>query len=265
MRAAALAAVALLAALGSAAAADAATTGARLQGTWTMKGRVTRAHGVRGEHRGQRVRRIWVFASSCPSGPCRTVKLLRERAGGKFNVLVLKRKRTNRYAGRGRFFFALRCNGHVYPRGGVARYTLRVSVTGAAPVQGMQFATAVRGAYTNVRRVNRTPCPGTLGRDAGRYTGGLTSGLPAPPTPDFAASPNPVTNSAQFTDRSTSPSGAAIVRRSWDFGDPQSGAANASGEQNPSHRYPAPGTYTVTLTVTDSNGLTSIVSRQIIV
>jgi len=35
----------------------------------------------------------------------------------------------------------------------------------------------------------------------------------------------------------------------WDFGDPTSGAANSSTEQDPSHTYTAPGQYTVTLTV----------------
>ncbi len=34
----------------------------------------------------------------------------------------------------------------------------------------------------------------------------------------------------------------------WDFGDPVSGAANSSVAQNPTHTYPGPGVYTVTLT-----------------
>jgi hypothetical protein len=261
MRAMAITAVILAATVATPAT---AATGGRLQGTWTMDGHVTRAKGVRGEHRGQRVRRTWVFASSCPSGACRTVNLLRERAGGNGVALVLKRKRTNRYAGRGRFFFGLRCNGQTYPRGGIAYYTLRLNVTGVTQVQNAQFATAITAAYTNGRRVNRTPCPGALGRDAGRYAGALTSAVPAPPAADFESSPA-FPNTATFTDRSSSPTGAAIVGWSWNFGDPQSGAANASAERNPSHQYAAPGTYTVTLTVTDANGLTGTVSRQVVV
>jgi hypothetical protein len=262
LRAAALTTLALV--LVAAPSADAAGRGARIQGTWTMDGLVTRAHGVRGEHRGQRVRRTWLFVSPCGSGPCRSLRLLRERAGGNVAPLVLRRRRTNHYTGHGRFFFALRCNGHVYRHGGIARYTLRLHVTRSAVVQATHFATAISAAYTNVRRVNRTPCPGTLGRDAGRYSGGLTSALPTPPTADFGSSIDPFTSTVAFTDRSSSPVGAAIVRRSWDFGDPQSGAANTSTGRNPSHRYPGPGNYTVTLIVTDANGLTATVTRQVV-
>jgi PKD repeat protein len=54
-----------------------------------------------------------------------------------------------------------------------------------------------------------------------------------------------------FLDLSTTPNGA-ITARSWDFGDGSTSAA-----QYPSHTYAAPGTYTVTLTVTDTLGLSS--------
>ncbi len=39
---------------------------------------------------------------------------------------------------------------------------------------------------------------------------------------------------------------------SWDFGDPASGAANTSAQQTPQHVFSAPGTYSVTLTLTYS-------------
>ncbi len=51
---------------------------------------------------------------------------------------------------------------------------------------------------------------------------------------------------------------------SWNFGDPSSGAQDTSTEENPSHTFSAPGTYTVTLTVTDADGLTSMTTRQIL-
>jgi VCBS repeat-containing protein len=41
---------------------------------------------------------------------------------------------------------------------------------------------------------------------------------------------------------------------SWDFGDPASGTADTSNQQNPSHTYSAAGTYTVKLTVTNACG-----------
>ena len=51
-----------------------------------------------------------------------------------------------------------------------------------------------------------------------------------------------------FSDSSTE-GDAAIVDWSWDFGD-----GNTSLQQNPTHTWTAPGTYTATLTTTDANG-----------
>jgi PKD repeat protein len=72
-----------------------------------------------------------------------------------------------------------------------------------------------------------------------------------PPTAAFTAdtqSPS-VGQAVQFMDQST-PGTAAVNQWLWDFGDPDSGASNASASQNPTHAYSAPGFYTVTLTVT---------------
>ncbi len=51
------------------------------------------------------------------------------------------------------------------------------------------------------------------------------------------------TNTINFTNLST----PCANGYSWNFGDPGSGAANTSSSTNPSHTYPAGGTYTVTL------------------
>ena len=56
-----------------------------------------------------------------------------------------------------------------------------------------------------------------------------------------------VPHTVDFTDKSTSDQ--SIVSRLWDFGD-----QGTSTETNPSHTYSVPGTYDVSLTVTDNKG-----------
>jgi PKD repeat protein len=74
---------------------------------------------------------------------------------------------------------------------------------------------------------------------------------PPPPTGPTAAFTYTCSYlSCTFTDESTAGS-AAITTRSWSFGD---GTANSS-EANPQHTFATGGTYAVTLTVTDGNGL----------
>lgn len=62
---------------------------------------------------------------------------------------------------------------------------------------------------------------------------------------------------------STIPAGAgSITGWTWNFGDPASGAANTSTAQNPTHIFSGWGNYTVTLSVTTSNGCRSTVRTQ---
>jgi PKD repeat protein len=70
---------------------------------------------------------------------------------------------------------------------------------------------------------------------------------PAPPVADFTAIPTEgeAYLVVEFTDTST----GIITSWSWDFGDDCS-----SAEQNPSHEYLTPGTYTISLTVTGPGG-----------
>lgn len=68
------------------------------------------------------------------------------------------------------------------------------------------------------------------------------------PVANFSATVTDLT--ASFTDSSFD-ADSTIVSRNWNFGD-----ATNSSSINPSHTYAVAGTYTVTLTVTDSTGLT---------
>jgi PKD repeat protein len=71
------------------------------------------------------------------------------------------------------------------------------------------------------------------------------------PTAHFSYSPSApkLDDSIQFTDLSSAYNGT-IATWSWNFGD-----GSSSTEKNPTHQYHSSGTYTVTLEVTDSNGL----------
>jgi hypothetical protein len=261
----AAATAATFAALSVGMSATAADTGGRLQGTWTMKGKITRADNVRGERKGQKITRKWSFSSTCASGPCKTLKVTRTRTRGQKDTTVLKRVRKDYYSGKGSFYVRLRCAGKVYPRGGLATMSISVKVTRSRTVQGKRFATRIGASYKNPKRVNRTPCPGGIGRDAATYSGTLMSPFPTPPSAEFTSSrPDPVTTTVAFTDATTrGKSNASLAKWRWDFGDPGSGSANTSTARNPSHDYTLPGSYTVKLTVTDRNGLTSTVEHPV--
>ncbi|MBO1413048.1 collagenase [Streptomyces sp. FH025] len=80
---------------------------------------------------------------------------------------------------------------------------------------------------------------------------------PGTPTAAFDATVTGLT--AQLTDRSTETGGkGTITSRAWNFGD-----GTTSTEASPWKTYAAPGTYTVTLTVTDSNGKTATTSKPV--
>ena len=80
---------------------------------------------------------------------------------------------------------------------------------------------------------------------------------PGPVAPVAAFSYSITDFSVSFTDQSTDADND-ITLWNWNFGD-----GSTSAEQNPVHNYAEAGTYTVTLTTSDSTGLSNSVSQQV--
>lgn len=74
---------------------------------------------------------------------------------------------------------------------------------------------------------------------------------------DFTPIEPTVNDQISFIDRSADPDGK-VSAWEWQFGD-----GNTATEQNPSYRYAADGTYTVSLTVTDNDGATATKTRSL--
>lgn len=68
-----------------------------------------------------------------------------------------------------------------------------------------------------------------------------------------------------FSDISTPGGGTAVVKWSWNFGDPFSLSNNISSQQNPSHVYNTNGIYTVNLNIENATGCKALVSKTVFI
>lgn len=238
---------------------------ARVAGAFQMQARVTEAVNVRGEHLGQRLRRDWTIAPrGCEGSVCARLSVRRQRSAGLQETLTLKRTGIGAYAGSSSFYAPLRCRGRTYRHGMRVPYRITLAIVGTETVQAIMFARRIIATYTNLRRFDTTPCSLAPSHDAALYTGTALSPLPTPPTASFTATVDEATAAAAFTSAATpAVDGAPIVSRQWNFDDPATGTADSSTEINPTHIFSAAGSYTVTLTVTDANGLTATATQEV--
>ncbi|MBK6931519.1 MAG: T9SS type A sorting domain-containing protein [Saprospirales bacterium] len=120
--------------------------------------------------------------------------------------------------------------------------------------------------HTNlvIRAFNNTPdVPGNAFTISwGRIDNICIRDVTPPCTADFNFTGDPCTGKFNFNGFAT---GTAPITYAWNFGDPGSGANNTSTLQNPMHQFSGPGTYTVTLVITDATGCTASYSAQVTV
>jgi hypothetical protein len=229
-----------------------------------MSGRITTAVNVRGEWPGQPIRRRWTFVGlGCTAQYCRTLRLRRERGGRRHSTVSLERQSDRSYRGSSVFYVALSCLGSVFPYGETVPYSVDVRITRTATIQGHVFARRLSATYENLDRADHTPCPLGPSHDAARYVG-TAAPLPSPPQARFMVRVRTGSTDASFLGVSRRGAGGArIVRRRWNFGDPRSGRSDLSTRRRPRHAFSGTGTYLVTLTVIDANGLSSTLSRNV--
>jgi PKD repeat protein len=256
--------VAVLIAAGPAHAA-AGVADARISTSFLMRGQIVTAVRVRGERRGQTVTRRWTFTGlSCAGSVCPSLSLRRQRSAHRFDRLTLSRVGIGSYAGSGQFYSALKCRGRLVPQGLLVPYRITVQVAQVVAIEGIGFASQITASYTNLRRIDRTRCPIGPSHDAAQYTGAAAP-LPTAPASSFSVAAHPAADSVTVTDTSVPGAGGArIVSRVWQFGDPASGPANTATSSPADHTFSAPGSYQVSLTVTDANGLTATAVQTVV-
>ncbi len=228
-----------------------------LEGRWTMRFTTISNRGFVAPKVGTRTTRTWLFERRCASGRCRLVARREFREG--YKTLRVSR-RGSLYVVRYKTRAPCRNSSGTFPYSERITFTISSSKT----LGGSRLASKLTG-----RLVGSSPaqgCQETPGRAVDRLRGERVD-LPEPPEAAFEYGPESLSVTAGatafFTDASSDD--GEIQGWAWDFGDPGSGAANQSRQPNPSHMYTKAGTYRVTLTVTDDEGLTDTTSQLITV
>jgi len=144
------------------------------------------------------------------------------------------------------------------------------STPGSSPITSWSWTFGDGGTSTSQSPNHTYPTVGTytvsltvtsaVGPDVETKTDYILVG-PSLPIADFSANPTSGTTplTVTFTDHSVS-GGAPITSWAWDFGD-----GGVSPAQNPNHIYLVGGTYTVSLTVTNSRGSDTATKANLIV
>lgn len=124
------------------------------------------------------------------------------------------------------------------------------------PVGSVNASTALSLSLTTFNDSNGVFIPHSVSN------GRLTIVVREPLNADFTFSPqSPIIDQAvQFTDTTQPSQGAVIEQWSWNFGD-----GTTSLEQNPTHVFTQPGTFTVELTVTDNFNRSNTTAKQVTV
>jgi len=231
-------------------------------GRWVMRGVVVDAHNLDGARVGTKLTRTWVFRR-CGA---RCLRVSTERYQGGFDRHTVRL--------RGRYWIGTSPYARTCASGErvVAASRLKFRVTRSVRRDGRQLASKLDGTF-------RGTSPGCTGdgptREVWTYSATRKDLPPAPaaPTADIGIAPELAsysvaagTSKLHFSDDSTDDRDSGrIVTRAWNFGDPASGEANASDLQSPQHTYTKPGSYRVTLTVTDDDGRTDTTRRVVVI
>lgn len=235
--------------------ASAAPNTSRLEGTFDMKGKITKSIRIDGEKKGDKFTRTWTFVPKCATGVCSKVRLTRSLKDGSTEKLDMKWD-GKQYKATKTTKLSAPCGGKSTKNAHVVKAVATARVVSTADRKGVPVSIKIVGRFKADHKVT---CPGGVLKayHVSALTGTRTD-APTAPVADFDFD-YADENTVEFFDESRDPDGGKIASWHWDFGDGQTSTAS-----NPVHTYATPGPHTVTLTVVDENdGRSATKSRQV--